>query len=1281
MNMSAYTRLLALILLVTLLATGCGTAEPTPASLPTTTTQIVLEATSSPLSATATAKPVTKTSLPPSATAIPPTPTTVPPTATAVPPTPTAVPPTATSAPATATPIPISASDLAQLSVTDILAGLEGLPIDEFLRESFRQLQLRDPDILFANGFAEFYGVTPGDRFTDMSVDYIGETEQLEREILDLLRTYDRSALSAEQQISYDALAWYLDTRVRGQAFRDYKFLVNPVWGLQNWPIDFLLEHPLQNRQDVENYIARLSSLAIWADQVIEGLKRNEQAVAIPPKYVLQDTIDQLDEILKIRGSNPPAVDQIEVYTDFSRRLDRIDDLGEEERSAFLDSALKEMEETFVLAYQALKDQLAYLTTIAVEDPDQWKLPGGQEYYAYLLEYYTGTNLSADEIHALGLAEVDRIQADIQKAAVDLGYPPESSMAELNKRITEESQFLTGEALRWKYDDILAAAKLAAEATFDLRTSADVVIRTVSSGPPAYYKPPKPGSPRPGVMPVNLDISPLYANYNEHVLVHHEMIPGHHTQIALAQELDLPGYQRFYNDHPYRQDYELQAYVEGWALYAEILAWEMGLYEGEPLANLGRLRLRLLRTVRIVVDTGIHAKGWTLAEAAAYLRDVTGTSSSNAQLTRYLVNPGYPCGYNVGGLTILEKRQQARDELGEGFDIKEFHNTILGHGVLPIAVLEDVVDGWITDKLNGASNAGSLAQLEGLPIDEFFERSYRQLQLRDPDALVVNGLADEYGVANDRFTDMSDGYVHETQQLEAAILDLLRTYDYGALSPDQQLSYDVYEWVLDDLVRGHPFTYYDYPVNSLTIWGKQNWLIDFMVNHQPITGKQEAADYIARLSQLDTWVAQLLAGLKRREQAGVVPPKYIIEESIGQVEGHLHQQGPDSFDVEAIELYASFRKKLDQVEGIDAEEKQDLLNAARTEIEQTFVPAFLELRDYLVYLETVATGTSGVWRFPDGEAYYAYLVRHETGTDLSPEQIHELGLSEVSRIQAEMLAAAVEMGYPQDISLAELEERLAAQSDCFEGKALLAEYDRLITEAEQATASFFGLLPEAELVIQPEPFGSGIGYYLPPPLAGSGPGTFYTNLDIPLPAHIIPSFIFHETVPGHHLQGALARELDLHTFRRELELNGYAEGWAVYTEYLAWEMGLYENDPRGNLGRLGFELSRAARLVIDTGIHAKGWSRQEAAAYYEEATGRQAGPSSMHRYIILPGQGCGYTIGLLKILELRQQAMDRLGDEFDIKQFHNVILGNGPMSLEILERVVEDWIAANEASM
>jgi uncharacterized protein (DUF885 family) len=582
-------------------------------------------------------------------------------------------------------------------------------------------------------------------------------------------------------------------------------------------------------------------------------------------------------------------------------------------------------------------------------------------------------------------------------------------------------------------------------------------------------------------------------------------------------------------------------------------------------------------------------------------------------------------------------------------------------------------------ELDQPSIADLLATLEGLPIEQFFELSYRQLQLRDPDTLVINGLAVEYGVANDRFTDMSDSYIRETQQLELAILDLLRTYDRSALPSDQQLSYDVYEWYLDDLVRGHAFMYHDYPVNSLTIWGKQNWLVDFLVSYQPIADKQDAEAYIVRLSQIDTWVEQLLAGLRLRQQAGVVPPSYIIDESIGQVEGHLRMQGLGSPQAKAIEPYTSFRQKVHQVDGISVQEKQALLDAALAEIEHTFIPAFLKLRDYLVYLETIAGHTPGVHRLPEGQAYYAYLLRHQTSTNVSPEQIHELGLSEVARLQAEMRATALELGYPEDISMADLEERLSANGDYLEGEALLAEYERLLAKVRQATGSFFDLLPGAELTIQPEPFGSGIGYYLPPPLDGSGPGVFFTNLEYPFGRHIVPTYIYHETIPGHHLQGALARELDLPTFRRELDLNGYSEGWAVYAERLAWEMGLYEDNPRANLGRLGFELSRAARLVIDTGIHAKGWTRQQAAAYYEGATGRPASPSSMHRYIILPGQGCGYTIGLLKILELRQLATDRLGAELDIKEFHNLVLGSGSLPLEILESVVQNYIDSKSA--
>ena len=568
----------------------------------------------------------------------------------------------------------------------------------------------------------------------------------------------------------------------------------------------------------------------------------------------------------------------------------------------------------------------------------------------------------------------------------------------------------------------------------------------------------------------------------------------------------------------------------------------------------------------------------------------------------------------------------------------------------------------------------TLVQLEGLPIDQFYEASFRFIQLRNPDKLITDGLADQYSVPNDSFSNISDAFQRKTQLLELGILELLHKYDREALSPEQRLSYDIYEWVLDDKVRGHAFMYYDYPVNPLTIWGKQNWLIDFMVSYQPIHDIKDAKDYVARLSKINVWVDQLIESLKFREQAGIIPPRYILQSAIDQVDGHLHRRGVESFHIESIELYSSFKEKLESTEEISDQEKDQLLENARVEIENGFIPAYLALEDYLIKLKSKAGNVSGYHQFPDGQEYYAYIFRQQTGSELTPNQAHDLGISEVTRLQEEMLKVAGETGYPQGITLADLQQQLATDSEVIVGDSLLTEYKRLISEAEQASRSYFDHLPSQDLMIAVEPFGSGIGYYLPPPFDTSSPGRFFTNIDNPIPAHLIPTYIFHETVPGHHLQGALARELDLPMFRKTLELNGYLEGWAVYAEALAWEMGLYEDNPRGNLGRLSLELARAARLVIDTGIHTLGWTRQDAADYYQEATGIPASPEAMDRYVILPGQGCGYTIGMREILDLRRRAEDKLGDEFDIIAFHEVILGSGNLPLQILREVVEEWI-------
>ena len=564
-----------------------------------------------------------------------------------------------------------------------------------------------------------------------------------------------------------------------------------------------------------------------------------------------------------------------------------------------------------------------------------------------------------------------------------------------------------------------------------------------------------------------------------------------------------------------------------------------------------------------------------------------------------------------------------------------------------------------------------LKSLEGLPIDVFFEESYKQLLLRSPQTLTQLGIAESFGVGNDTLDNISDAYIKETQKLEKGILDLLQTYDRDALTPQQQISYDVYEWFLDDLVRGHEFMYYNYPVHHFLSSYHDN-LVRLFTEYHTITDKKDAEDYITRLSLVDTQVDQLIEGLKLRTEAGVIPPKYIVEitgrvMSRYLVEGKIHP------------LYEDFEEKVEAL-NLSAEEKQALLDAVLTEIEKTLIPALAKVIDYLDYLEPLATDDSGVWKFPRGDEYYIYLLRHENSTELTPEEIHQIGLQEVERVQKELRELFDELGYPEDAPLTELMGRAISEAGYYdtylqEGKdQVIKAYEDMLEEIDQKLDAVFDIHPTAKLiVVGDEEYGGGGGYYVSASLDGSRPGAFHTGIDDSLvDKYRMPTTAYHEGIPGHYFQVSIAQEMDMPLFRNHIIFNGYAEGWALYAERLAWELGAYEDDPYGNFGRLQFELLRAVRLVADTGIHYKKWTRGEAQAYMREILGPRL--YEAERYVVIPGQATGYMIGLLKVLELRQKAMDALGDKFDIKEFHRVILCNGSMPLGILERVVQDYI-------
>lgn len=577
----------------------------------------------------------------------------------------------------------------------------------------------------------------------------------------------------------------------------------------------------------------------------------------------------------------------------------------------------------------------------------------------------------------------------------------------------------------------------------------------------------------------------------------------------------------------------------------------------------------------------------------------------------------------------------------------------------------------ITPPATSQAALSSLAVgLEGLSADAFFDESYKRLLLRNPEYVTTLGLTQLFGIGNDRLTDLSDGYQQETQGLERAILELLRRYDRAGLTPAQRLTADVYDWYLDDRVRGQAFAYADYPLNP-TVFSVHNDLLQFFTDIHPVRTAQEARDYVTRLSQVKTKYEQVIAGLQQREQAGVVLPRFLIPVVVGDLRaiGDASPRGTP--------FYTAFAGKVNALSGLGDAEKQALLADAEREIAASVIPAYKALADSLERQQAVATDDAGIWQLPDGAAYYAYLLRHHTTTNLTADQIHELGKRELQRIHAEMRQTFGALGYDTTQGLPALYNRLAQDGGFVSGGQIVSTYEQLIRGAEERLSAVFDQKPRARVIVIGGPAG---GYYTPPAVDGSRPGAFYAQNVGAVPRYTMASLAYHEAVPGHHFQLAIAQELNLPILRRDMGFTGHIEGWALYAERLAKEMELYANDPYGDLGRLQMEAFRAARLVVDTGLHANRWGFDQAVDTMVENTGRPraAMQAEVARYVSIPGQATAYYVGFLKVLELRERAQNALGNRFDLKEFHNVLLVNGTVPLDVLEQLVDAYIQAKK---
>ena len=568
-------------------------------------------------------------------------------------------------------------------------------------------------------------------------------------------------------------------------------------------------------------------------------------------------------------------------------------------------------------------------------------------------------------------------------------------------------------------------------------------------------------------------------------------------------------------------------------------------------------------------------------------------------------------------------------------------------------------------------------------IDHFYARVFIRYALRHPMLLTQLGMLDgtPLDFHSGKLDDFSVAFQLEDAKFGRTQLEVLRGYDRSRMNASQKLSYQVLEWFLADQVEGERFMFSDYPVNQL--FGVQSSLPDFMINTHPLKRPKDAETYVQRVGGFGRAIDQVIEGLQLREKQGVIPPRFVLVKVLSEMR-RFH-------DLPAKEnpLVTRFAEKAPGIEKLPAAKREQLQGRLEAAITGTVQPAYQRLIDYCAHLESVATEDDGVWKLPNGEAYYAYCLKSRTTTDLPADSVHALGLREVDRIQSQLRGIVRTAGYPTTDLGATLNRLRAEPRFHYPGgdpgrAQILADYQAIIDDANGRVGALFNVRPKSGVKVERVPAfkeaTAPAGYYNAPDMGGNRPGKFFANLRDPQETAKpgMRTLAYHEAIPGHHFQIAIAQELkDVPFFRKIVPFTAYVEGWGLYAERLALENGFHPT-AFDSMGALQAELFRAVRLVVDTGIHHDHWTRQQAIDYMMTNTGmaEPAVVTEIERYIVNPGQACAYKVGQLEILALRQRAMDRLGPRFDIKKFHDVVLTNGQLPLGLLEQVVDEWITA-----
>ena len=556
--------------------------------------------------------------------------------------------------------------------------------------------------------------------------------------------------------------------------------------------------------------------------------------------------------------------------------------------------------------------------------------------------------------------------------------------------------------------------------------------------------------------------------------------------------------------------------------------------------------------------------------------------------------------------------------------------------------------------------------LSGMSLDDVINVAMEQIERRDPETIVALALEQQFPLTDALLTDIRYDYQRQTYAMWEHLLSHLNTLETDGFSEVEQTNFDVLLWIASQQSAQLEFLYYEYPATYF-LTGVPSNLELFFADLHPIEDQQDVDNFLIRLGLVDDQFESLLANLTEMEENGIIEPSITMQVAINRFSATA------SSAVSSSPYVASFTQKVNALTNVAAADKQAAIVRAEQITQQLILPAYQSLVDFLNQQITRAPSQIGVGQFPNGQAYYQQRLAFHTTTDLSADDIHQLGIEELARVHSELNVLFDQLGYPAGETLKQKFDRAAVDGGIIPAAQVQQTYENLIEDARVRMLPLFERFPVAEVVVIG---GDSGGYYVRAALDGSRPGAFYAATTSDQPYFSMPSLAYHEALPGHHMQIALAQETNLPLFRRNITATGYVEGWGLYAERLAGDYGWYENDIYGDIGRLFYEGLRAARLVVDTGIHVYGWDFDQATRYFEENVGVTTGNAqgNIARYSIYTGQATAYMVGMLKILELRAQVESARGEVFDIKEFHSIVLDSGAVPLTVLESIVADAI-------